>query len=199
MAAKLDGPASIGVDPDDPGRVLVAGADRTGFLLAVCRAFTANGVAVLDARLRTRADGIALDTFHVSDDRTGTEVTPDRWERIRRDLEAALTGDRDVRPALRRRVAAYRRDEHDPADLAVRASRTGRHTVIEVRAPDRVGLLADIVEALHAEGLDVHLARIDTMGHRARDVFYVRRLGVPIVVESELEALRRRIEDRLRS
>jgi hypothetical protein len=30
-------------------------------------------------------------------------------------------------------------------------------------------------------------------------VFYVRRLGVPIVVESELEALRRRIEDRLRS
>jgi [protein-PII] uridylyltransferase len=199
IASRLDGPALLSVDRSDSGRVLVAGADRTGFLLAVCRAFTANGIGVLDARLRTRADGIALDTFHVCDDRTGAGVAEERWEGVRHDLGRSLTGAADVRPAIRDRVAAYRRDEHDPGDVEVRASRSGRHTLIEVRAPDRIGLLADVVEALHSEGLDVHLARIDTMGHCARDVFYVRRLGVPIVVESELLALRRRIEDRLRA
>ena len=75
----------------------------------------------------------------------------------------------------------------------------GRHTVVEVRAPDRIGLLADIVEALHGDGLDIHLARIDTMGGEARDYFYVRRVGgVPVRDESELASLRSRIEDKLR-
>ncbi len=198
MAAVRDlaAPAAISVDPDDPGRVLVVGADRAGFLLAVTRAFTANGVGILDARLRTRSDGIALDTFHVSTDQTGEIVPESRWEAIADDLRAALAGDRDLRPAIRERVAAYRR----PAGRLplVSTGVEGRYTVVEVRAPDRIGLLTDIVAALHGDGLDIHLARIDTMGGEARDVFYVRRIGgFPIRDESELEALRSRIADAL--
>jgi [protein-PII] uridylyltransferase len=78
-------------------------------------------------------------------------------------------------------------------------SLVGRFVAIEVRAPDRIGLLTDIVEALFGEGLDIYLARIDTMGSEARDVFHVRQIGgAPIRDESELAALRSRLEDRLR-
>ena len=82
----------------------------------------------------------------------------------------------------------------------VRTRVEGRYTIVEVRAPDRIGLLVDIVEALHGDGLDIHLARIDTMGGEARDTFYVRRVGgIPIRDESELASLRARITDKLGS
>ncbi len=194
---RLDGLAAFSVDPNDEGRVFVAGKDRSGFLLAVTRAFTANGIGILDARLLTRADGIAMDTFHVATDHSGEVVPESRWAAVTADLVRSLAGDRDLRPAIRDRVATYRR----PAvgGVAVRTGLEDRYTVVEVRAPDRIGLLADIVEALHGDGLDIHLARIDTMGGEARDFFYVRRVGgVPIRDESELASLRSRLEDKLK-
>jgi len=199
IVTHLDVPGHVSVDPLDPGRVLVAGTDRQGFLLAVSRAFTANGIGVMDARLRTRSDGIALDTFHVADDQTGAAATPNRWDRVAGDLLAALSDQYDLQPAIRERVNAYRRPGHDQIPVEVRTDGTGHHTVVEVRAPDRVGLLTDIVEALHDEGLDVHLAKIDTMGRQARDLFHVRRDGAPIRAESELAGLRTRIQERLQT
>lgn len=199
IVTHLEAPCRVSVDPRNPGRVLVAGTDREGFLLAVSRAFTANGIGVMDARLRTRSDGIALDTFHVADDRTESAATPERWARVAEDLVAALSGQRDLRPAIRERVKAYRRPDHEQIPIEVRTDGTGHHTVIEVRAPDRIGLLTDIVEALHDEGLDVHFAKIDTMGRQARDLFHVRRAGAPIRMESDLAALRVRIQDRLQT
>jgi [protein-PII] uridylyltransferase len=195
---QLDATARVVVDPDDPGRVLIVGEDRSGFLLAVTQAFAANGVEVMDARLRTRSDGMAIDTFHVRDDRTGDAVTSDRWDRVTADLLAALTDQFVLRPAVKERIRTYRKPHHDPDVIEVRAHQVSRYTAIEVRAPDRVGLLADIVNALHLEGLDIHLAKIDTMGGEARDIFHVRRVRSPIRVEGELEALLGRLRDRLR-
>jgi len=197
VADDLDGPAAVVPHPDDPGRVLVAGRDRAGFLVAVTRAFTSHGVGILDARLRTRADGVALDTFHVLDDRTGSPVPSERWARIAADLVAGLEGRRDLAGASRRRTETYR-PRRPRSGAEVKVHREGRYTVIEVRAPDRVGLLAEIVEVLYLEGLDIHLARIDTMGGQARDVFFTRRVGgIPILTGAESAALRRRLEDRL--
>ena len=198
VVSRLDIPGLITAYPRDPGRIVVAGTDRTGFLLAVSRAFTVNGVAVLDARLRTRSDGIALDTFHVADDRTGEVVSPDRWDRVAGDLVAALTGEVDLRPVVHERVKSYRGHGHNPGEVEVRIDSTGRQTVIEVRSPDRIGLLTDIVEALHDENLDVSLAKIDTMGEQARDIFYVRRNGGPVRNDSDLASIENRITDRLR-
>jgi [protein-PII] uridylyltransferase len=59
------------------------------------------------------------------------------------------------------------RFDHDASDF---------HTVIEVGAPDRPGLLFDLARALSTLELDVHLARVATYGHRVVDVFYVTDL-----------------------
>jgi [protein-PII] uridylyltransferase len=197
VVASLDVPGHVSVDARNADRVLVAGTDREGFLLAVSQAFTRNGIGVMDARLRTRSDGFALDTFHVVDDRTGGPVAPERWERVADDLMTALDDEDGLRVAIDERVRAYRRHDEDQSPVEVRTDQSGRNTVIEVRAPDRIGLLLDIVEALHDEELDVRLAKIDTMGGQARDLFYVRRSGAPIKSDPELAALRARIQDRL--
>lgn len=189
--------ASIVVDPRDNGRVLVVGRDRIGFILAVSRAFSANGVGVLDARLRTRSDGVALDTFDVADDRTGDPVPDDRWERVMADLLVSLDEMADIRPRVRERIETYRRPSPG-ASVSVRGRIDGRYVAIEVRMPDGVGVFTTIVEALHTEGLDIHLARIDTMGNEARDVFFVRRVGgIAFRTAAEIAALESRLVDRL--
>ena len=193
----LDSAGHVSVDSRRADRIFVTGSDREGFLLAVSQAFTRNGIGVMDARLRTRSDGLALDTFHVMDDRTGTAVDHERWDRVMVDLNTALEDEDALRAAIADRVHAYRRHDEDQSPVEVRTGRSGRNTVLEIRAPDRIGLLLDIVEALHDEDLDVRLAKIDTMGGQARDLFHVRRSGVRIKDEAELSDLRIRIRNRL--
>src|SRR5204862_5443384 len=47
-------------------------------------------------------------------------------------------------------------------------------TVIEVGAPDRIGLLFDITRAFADLHLDVHLAKVVTFEGRVVDAFYLR-------------------------
>jgi [protein-PII] uridylyltransferase len=50
-------------------------------------------------------------------------------------------------------------------------------TVLEVRAPDEIGLLHRITRALFNAGLDVVSARVSTLGEMVVDAFYVRESG----------------------
>ena len=51
-----------------------------------------------------------------------------------------------------------------------------RHTVVEVFAKDRPGLLYTLSHALHELGLSISLSKINTEGARVADVFYVSEL-----------------------
>ena len=58
-------------------------------------------------------------------------------------------------------------------------------TVIEVGAPDRLGLLFDITRTFAELQLDVHLAKVATFGGRVVDAFYVRDdLGAESTISS---------------
>ena len=46
-------------------------------------------------------------------------------------------------------------------------------TVIEVRAPDHIGVLYRITKALAELELDVRLAKVASLGHEVVDAFYV--------------------------
>jgi [protein-PII] uridylyltransferase len=51
---------------------------------------------------------------------------------------------------------------------------------VDIRAHDRIGLLHDLAAALARLNLEVELAKIDTRGNEAVDVFEVRdRSGIP--------------------
>jgi [protein-PII] uridylyltransferase len=71
-------------------------------------------------------------------------------------------------------------------------------TVIEVHAPDEVGLLARVTAVFAELALDVSLAKVATLGDRVVDVFYVRdATGAKITDRTVLEQLRTALLDRL--
>jgi [protein-PII] uridylyltransferase len=72
-------------------------------------------------------------------------------------------------------------------------------TIVEVGAPDRLGLLFDLATVFAEQGLDVHVARVATYAGRVVDAFYVRdgvgrKLGEPGAIERLEGALRERLE-----
>jgi [protein-PII] uridylyltransferase len=67
-------------------------------------------------------------------------------------------------------------------------------TVVEVRAPDRLGVLYRITRALADLDLDIRMAKVSTLGHEVVDVFYVRTAtGGKLVDREHVQELERAI------
>ncbi|MFJ2819579.1 [protein-PII] uridylyltransferase [Streptomyces toxytricini] len=96
--------------------------------------------------------------------------------RLRADLVRALEGGLDVSAKLAEREAAYPRRRGvvpPPPRVAVVPEVSSLATVLEVRAPDAVGLLHRIGRALEDAGVRVRSAHVSTLGANAVDSLYV--------------------------
>ncbi len=153
----------------------LAAADRPGLLWRVCGVFALHGVNILEARVYTDASGKALDVFRLAD-AFESEVSAEKRKGIVRDLGLALEGRLSLAYRLARKLTHYRPHRTLPARavrVAVDNAASEDYTVIEIHAPDRLGLLYTITRALNDLHLDIHLAKVTTRGPEAVDVFYV--------------------------
>src|SRR5918996_604048 len=77
----------------DRTEMLLYTGDHPGLFMKVAGAIALSGASIVDARIFTTADGMALDSFGIqnADDRTAV-FDPKRLERIRRTIEQALEG-----------------------------------------------------------------------------------------------------------
>ncbi|MFF4323117.1 [protein-PII] uridylyltransferase [Streptomyces sp. NPDC001568] len=96
--------------------------------------------------------------------------------RLRTDLIRALDGSLDIPAKLADREAAYPRRRGvvpPPPRVTAVPDVSSLATVLEVRAPDAVGLLHRIGRALEAAGVRVRSAHVSTLGANAVDTVYV--------------------------
>ena len=154
----LRGRFRVGVHSEPtPGtwRVEVSGRDQLGLLAIVTGMLEEARIDVVDAVLATWGDGGALQAFRVIGDPDGAGPDPAA-------LQTALE-------------QASRRQLHAPAvpDALVEFDDNASpwHTLAEVRATDRRGLLHSLAVAFAAAGADVHAARVTTQDGLAFDVF----------------------------
>jgi [protein-PII] uridylyltransferase len=177
----------------------VAAADRAGLLSMIAGALTLAGLSILTAQVFTTDDGVAVDVFEV-EGAFEAEVGEDRWREVRGTLRRAIEGGLSLDHRVRAKREHYPDPRHGvPVHVTVDDDASDFFTVVEVGAPDRLGLLFDVTRTLAELELDVHLAKVATYGARVVDVFYVRdALGRKIEDASrvaELEdALRARLE-----
>jgi [protein-PII] uridylyltransferase len=164
---------------------VVVGHGRPDFRRAVTQSLAANGIDVLEARMLGRDDGLIIDTFRVRDDRTGGSIAPDRWDRVRADVEAALSGGLDTESKVAARAAAYSSRAATGVEPKVSTSvdRASGDSVITIRCSDRIGRLAEILGVLYGCELEIRLAKLDSRSGEVIDNFHVRgdaRLDDPV-------------------
>jgi len=180
--------------------LVIVTKDVPGLFSLIAGSLAAEGINILSAQIHTRADGIAIDTFQVNDP-FGEAVTEDaRWRRTLDGLRRVLRGEQSVEALLeeRRAVRPSRADVAGPPRITVDNRLSDTHTVVEVKCPDRVGLLHAITRTFAAIGLDIGSARIATEIDQAYDTFYVTdRQGRRLEDQASMDRLREALEDAL--
>ncbi len=169
--------------------------DRAGLFARLAGAFAVAGINILSCRAFSRGDHVAIDVFRVAlppDDPDGAKA------RFVAAVTDALVHQRDLLPAvlaeetrlLRRLPAARRGPAQVPVVRAYDSADLGR-LVVEIQAPDRLGLLYHLGRAIRDAGYALTFANVGTEKGYALDTFYlVREPSVAGEPESpaELEA-----------
>src|SRR5881296_526720 len=155
--------------------LVVVTRDLPGLFSLIAGTLASQGVNIISAQIHTRGDGIAIDTFQVNDPGGDAVTSPAFWGRTLDALQLVLTGDAQVATLLERRRAAGRAAAG--AEGAVKITLDNHlsddYTVLEVKCPDRLGLLYLVTKTLAGLGLDIASARIATEIDQAVDTFYV--------------------------
>jgi [protein-PII] uridylyltransferase len=184
---------SVVVDDDRESgatRVSVFTPDREGLFYRICAGLAEAGANIIDARIHTTRDGMALDNLLVLDGRAQPYSDRRLRNRLVKSVEAALISGEE--PPLPSKPSAHARSgafEVAPS-VAIADRASTRTTVVEVNARDRPALLASLAAAIHAGGHQLHSAHIATYGERAVDVFYLTRADGRKLDAEDAEALR---------
>ena len=177
-------------DPDSGAtRVSVFTPDREGLFYRICAGLASAGASIIDARIHTTRDGMALDNLVVLDSRGHAYKDRRLRGRLVKAVEAALIADEP--PAVPTTQPHRRSSAFAVAPSVAIADRAStRTTVVEINARDRPALLARLAAAIHDHGHVIHSAHIDTYGERAVDVFYLTRSDGKKLTGDEIEQLR---------
>jgi [protein-PII] uridylyltransferase len=189
--------AEPGSRPGTYGLTVVA-QDRPGLLSRIAGALALSGLSILTAQAFTTEDGVAVDVFDV-EGAFEEDIDEDRWRQFRTTLRKAIEG----RLSLEYRVKEKRDYYPTPRvevsiEVTIDNGVSDFFTVIEVGAPDRIGLLFDVTRTLFELQLDVHVAKVSTYGGRVIDAFYVRDvLGRKVEDAEHIEEITRALRARL--
>ncbi|WP_174297637.1 [protein-PII] uridylyltransferase [Sphingomonas bacterium] len=186
---------SIGAEPY-PGRgaalVTIYAADHPGLFYRIAGAIHLAGGSVIDARIHTTRDGMALDNFLVQDPWGRPFEEPQQLERMRVSIADALANRGHLADRLLAKAPPRPRAAAFPiaANVLIDNRASNRFTVVEVNARDRPALLNQLAYALFQARVTIHSAHIATYGERAVDTFYLTDLtGDKVDARSRLAAL----------
>ncbi len=174
-------PLHIAAVPDeDRGAtlVMVLAADHPGLFYRIAGGIHLAGGNIIDARIHTTRDGLALDNFLVQNPVGRPFAEDEQIIRLNRAIEDALANRQKLLPKLEARALPLVRAEafSIAPDAYVDNKASNRFTVIEVNAQDRPALLYQLAYALFQAKVTVHSAHVATYGERAVDTFYVTDL-----------------------
>ncbi|MFN3944240.1 MAG: [protein-PII] uridylyltransferase [Allosphingosinicella sp.] len=176
--------------------VTVYAKDQPGLFYRLAGAISLVGGNIIDARIHTTDDGMALDNFLVQDAAGRPFDDPHQLARLEEAVARAAGGQEPPREKLEARPLPLARAEAFSIQPAVFVDNeaSNRYTVIEVNARDRAALLSGLARALFESRAQIHSAHIATYGERAVDVFYLTdAAGGKIENPARLRALRARL------
>ena len=178
--------------------VVVVASDRPGLLSWIAGALAIGGISILAAQAFTTEDRTAVDVFEV-EGAFEPEITEARWRAFRSTLRRTIEGSISLEHRVREKSRHYP-PPRAPSPVSVRVLNDVSEfsTVIEVGAPDRIGLLHDITRTFADLHLGVHLAKVATFDGRVVDAFYVRdELGRKVTEPGMLADVEATLRERL--
>ncbi|MCC5852151.1 MAG: [protein-PII] uridylyltransferase [Alkalimonas sp.] len=152
-------------------QVFVYTPDQPNLFARLVAALDSKKVAIFDAQIMTNKDGYAMDTFVVLEQSGQPVTSPSRVQSIKRAMEQAIGG--KVEPQRQSRLSRQMRQFNVPPKVSFLPGNSKNRTMVEIAALDAPGLLARIGDVFQQCAIQIHAAKITTLGERAEDFFMV--------------------------
>jgi [protein-PII] uridylyltransferase len=176
--------------------------DTHGLFARLAGAMAISGANIVDAKIFTLTNGMALDTFWIQDLEGKPFDGPQRLARLSARVELSLSNRLDIQRELDSQRSSWpKRDRVFTVEprVLIDNNASDTFTVIEVNGRDRPGFLHVVTRALTRCSLQIATAHITTYGERAVDVFYVKDMfGLKVVNQSKLKQIAETVEQAIR-
>lgn len=160
------GPAGEGL------QVVVYMRDRPDLFARLCSYFDKKNFSILQAKVQTTRNGYALDTFIVSEP-TFADNYRELITLIEHDLSKWLETEQELPLPSKPRLSRMSRTFPITPTVHLQPDERGQYYLLSISASDRTGLLYSISSVLARYKVNLHTAKITTLGERVEDVFLV--------------------------
>tara|TARA_Y200000002_G_scaffold234998_2_gene194135 strand:- start:2529 stop:5138 length:2610 start_codon:yes stop_codon:yes gene_type:complete len=153
-------------------QIFVHTANTSNVFSRVCSALELLDLSINDARIYSGTDGATLYTFFVlKADGTPVDSDPDTLHLIEMAIFKALTA--TSLSTAQQRITRTLRSFLSPTAITFIEDEGRNLTIMEISSPDRPGLLAQIGQILDRSNIAIQAAKIQTLGERVEDVFFL--------------------------
>ena len=154
-------------------QVMVYVADQEELFARICGFFESLRYNIHEARIYTAPYGYALDTFQVQDPDDANVDYRDLTAYIEHELGERLRLEAPLPPLTTPRISRQLRHFPISPEVNIQKDDRGVYQVLSIIAGDRPGLLSRIARIFLAYGINLHTAKVNTLGARAEDTFLI--------------------------
>jgi [protein-PII] uridylyltransferase len=153
-------------------QVAVYAKDQPDLFARICSYFDRKNFSILDAKIHTTRHGYALDTFMVTEQNFAKSYR-DIISLIEHEIAELLASQAPLPAPTRGRLSRLSRTFPVTPTVDLRPDERGQYYLLSIAANDRTGLLYSIANVLTRYRINLHTAKIMTLGERVEDVFLV--------------------------
>ena len=153
-------------------QVTVYARDQADLFARICNYFARKNFNILDAKIHTTKSAYALDTFLVIEPSFEHQYR-DIISLIEHELEVCLQQDNELNVIKSGRLSRLSKTFPLTPTVELRPDDKGRYFLLSISANDRNGLLYSIALLLSQYKINLHTAKIMTLGERVEDVFLI--------------------------
>lgn len=146
--------------------------DQPDLFARICSYFDRKNFSILDAKIHTTRHGYALDTFLVTEQNFAKNYR-DIINLIEHEICELLTSQTALPAPTCGRLSRLSRTFPITPTVDLRPDERGQYYLLSISANDRTGLLYSIANVLARYRINLHTAKVMTLGERVEDVFLV--------------------------
>ncbi|MDP1995809.1 MAG: HD domain-containing protein, partial [Gallionella sp.] len=168
-------------------QVMVYCPDQRALFARICNFFARMNYTIAEAKIHTTQHGYALDSFQIMEASHSGTAYRDIMTYIEFELAQQIAQAKPIVLATSRRVSRQLKYFPINTETDIKPDNKGMY-VLSLVAGDRPGLLAHIALILDKHNIRLHRAKINTLGSRAEDVFWIS--GAALAQPEQAKALR---------
>jgi [protein-PII] uridylyltransferase len=153
-------------------QVVVYTKDRPDLFARICSYFDRKNFSILDAKIQTTKHGYALDTFLVSEQSFAKSYS-DIIALIEHELTQSVLSQEPLSVPGKGRMSRMSRHFPITPRIELHPDERGQYYLLSVSANDRTGLLYSLATVFTKYKINVHSAKVMTLGERVEDVFLI--------------------------